>query len=137
MKETQLDFFLTTEESRVNHEIQEYKKITHRSIRGLYARNSEMKKDLDAMQSLMKEVFNLKVDSKIVIFESDNDDVVNSLVVSDQAFFDSELLEYKKITDKSINSLKFKYNENERILLNLEQILMKAVFKEMENRAQA
>lgn len=140
MKEVQLDLFLTTEASRINHEIQEYKKKTQNSIRGLFARHKELKDGIAEINNTLREFFQIDIslrERKTVIFESDVESVIQSSLDEDKVSQNAEFQEYRYITEKSMTALKYKCSESERMLLDIKSFLDNIVFKEMESRAHA
>jgi replicative DNA helicase len=119
--------------------VQSYKKEIFNSIRGLYARNSQQKAESAKLKKTLKDFFNIDLvaDTKIVLFESDCEDVIQSLISCEKEFLNSELMELRKMTEKSMTSLEFKFNESEREFLSIKDAINSAIFNEMEKRAHA
>jgi hypothetical protein len=135
----QLEALVRSDVSDRELAIKAYKKEVFNSIRGLYARNSQLKAESDKLTKMMKEFFNidLTTDQKVVVFESDAHELIQSMLDSEKEFLNAELLEYKKITDKSLTCLMFKYNEAEMLLLKIKEFFNGAIFDLMEKRAHA
>lgn len=131
----QLDLFLPDEISQKKWELDEYKKKTFRSIRGLYARNNEMKIELTDLKRMLGEMFKVEIEEhmgKRIRFESNAEEMVRDFISKSHEFANIELQEYKSITDKSLRSLTFKYNEIQNSLMDIHKFLDGVVFKEVE-----
>lgn len=119
--------------------VKSYKKEIFNSIRGLYARNSQQKAESAKLKKTLKDFFNIDLvsDCKVVLFESDCEEVLESLISCEKEFLNSELMELRKMTEKSMTDLEFKFNESERVFLSIKEALNSAIFNAMEKRAHA
>lgn len=135
----QLELLVKTDVQSREEAIKNYKKEIFRSIRGLYARNSEQKAENAKLKKTLDDFFNIDLmpESKIVVFESDSEEVIQSLIDCEKDFLNAELMEYKKMAEKSLTSLQFKFNESEREFLSIKDAINSAIFSEMEKRAHA
>lgn len=135
---SQLELFPRTDIEKKEEELIKYKKKVFNSIRGLYARNTQLNENIKEVRAIMDKVYKIDFskNKKIELFQSDAQKEVQALLECENEFLNSELMLHKKISERSMNSLEFKYNESEREILFLKKVLMDAVFKEMDRRAQ-